>query len=414
MPQAYEGNVYGLAGMLSDLVRRGALALTDSAASIDDLLHQGMAALLPPGLALYEDNWGEYVNIQLGSDGFYCDVWQDCHGWRMRLKPIVTALPPIEAVRFIRALNRSQVQGPTWWDEIVGTGSDATIEQDDGIARSPPAGDARAWLADLFARFPCLVEKERHIVGGTLIEQLVMKEIDEHPHPVQPPPELTERIEWFIETAECAHCYADEAALMVTTWDKDCHVNHGHDYIFNGIHNDGWDSQCQVAFHAEAQTVDELADAMAIIGQFVAVAQAWRMWWSPSGRRSVFIGYDGKTPTVLKSWVPSLVWCAHRTRPTCHLWAYDGDTTPTPQTDMYCPQFGPVGNLNHIFAHNATICVGSMKLGDHSPDSWEKAFWESRFKEPGNLKRNKPYACQKVFRKIGPLSSLLPRGEAAD
>lgn len=142
--------------------------------------------------------------------------------------------------------------------------------------------------------------------------------------------------------------------------------------------------------------------------RLMAESRNWRVWWSPAGTQQVFIGDDGGTPKVLKAWIPALVWCGHRSRPSCYLWAYDGHTAPTPDTDMYRPR-----GINHIH-HDSGICNGSMQLADNTPPSWEKAFWSSRFKSPGNLKQTKPYACKEAFTKVGPLASVLPRDTSAD
>jgi PRTRC genetic system protein B len=139
----------------------------------------------------------------------------------------------------------------------------------------------------------------------------------------------------------------------------------------------------------------------------------WVVWWSPAGVKSVFIGRDGSKPGVHKAWIPPLVWAASRSTPNCYLFAYDGDSSPTPQTDVYRPQFGPKGGLNHIHS-DSRICVGNMKLNGFTPESWERAFWESRFKEPGNLIHTKPYAFKKAFTKIGSLTSALARCGSSD
>lgn len=132
------------------------------------------------------------------------------------------------------------------------------------------------------------------------------------------------------------------------------------------------------------------------------------MWWSPAGIKSVFIGGDGHKPKVIKSWIPNLAWCASRTVPHCFLWAYDGEGAPDQQTDVYLPQFGPDDGMNHIH-QGSDICVGTMRLRGYQPQHWEKAFWESKFKKPGNLKFDTPYACKEKFKSLGPLSAVLAR-----
>ena len=139
----------------------------------------------------------------------------------------------------------------------------------------------------------------------------------------------------------------------------------------------------------------------------------WQVWWSQPGKQRVFIGGDSTKPKVVETWVPALVWAANRKRPSCYLFAYDGEGAPTPDTDVYQPSFGPAGGLNHILA-DSKICVGTMNLTDFTPQSWERAFWSSRFKEANNLNYSKPYACKKAFKKIGTLSAALTRCGSAD
>lgn len=138
----------------------------------------------------------------------------------------------------------------------------------------------------------------------------------------------------------------------------------------------------------------------------------WVLWWSIPHVRDVFIGSDGRKPKVIQAWHPAFAWCAHRKSNTCYLWAYDGGDAPTKTTDVFLPRFGPA-DQNHIHA-NASICVGSSVLESNTPAAWEKAFWNSRFKVPGpNLKSIKPYACNKAFKKLGSLQSVLPRSSSA-
>ena len=139
------------------------------------------------------------------------------------------------------------------------------------------------------------------------------------------------------------------------------------------------------------------------------------VWWSPAQFQSVFIGReDAKKPRVIKAWIPPLIWCASRLHTHCYLWAYDGDGAPSPSTSVYRPAFGPADpGLNHIH-EDSSVCVGSTKVEGHTPEAWERGFWSSRFKVPGNLKRNQPYACKEIFKSLGSLTSVLPRSGAAD
>jgi hypothetical protein len=284
VPRIYEGRVAGLAGMIAELVDMGALSLKTSGESPGDLLTKGITAITHRGLLRFEDQWGEYVQVQVGSEGIYCDVWQECHSWRMRLKPIVTALPTADAIAFIKALNSSQVQGPFFWDEIVGFAAAALEPGDDSEGvdseRKAPAEDARdaaRWLDKLFENHPALHGAKRTPKDATLV-QILMPAIVSHGRPKSPPPELAELVRCFIEKSGAASRYTDERAIMVTTWDRNCHINHAHDYIHHGIHNEGWDNQDGSAFHIEAGSMSELRDGMEIVGQFVEAAQNLEEW----------------------------------------------------------------------------------------------------------------------------------------
>lgn len=276
-----------MAGMLSTLVELGFLKLDAEAESADRLLKQGIDAMTHPGLKAYEDQFGEYVQLQVGTEGFHLNLWQDCHAWRMRLKPIITALPIEEAAAFVNALGRSQVQGPSWWDDAVGFSGAGEPDEDDpedDMQRyhlpqkkgAPGAG----WMEELFAKYPALDGRtEARKRNATLMEQLVIKEVVELPLSMAPPPaELRPLVAAFIETTQAVAQFGDNCAIMVTTWDKDCHVNHGHDYIHKGIHEDGWDNQDGSVFCLEADSIEKLREGMDIIGRFIAAATALESW----------------------------------------------------------------------------------------------------------------------------------------
>ncbi len=164
----------------------------------------------------------------------------------------------------------------------------------------------------------------------------------------------------------------------------------------------------------EATASRQSADYAWPFPRLLAESKEHIVWWSPAQMQSVFIGReDAKKPRVLRAWIPSLIWCASRTQTHCYLWAYDGAGTPSPSTSVYRPAFGPSGGLNHIHA-NSSVCVGSTKVDGHTPEAWERGFWSSRFKVPGNLKQTKPYACKEIFQALGSLTSVLPRSRAAD
>lgn len=125
-------------------------------------------------------------------------------------------------------------------------------------------------------------------------------------------------------------------------------------------------------------------------------------WWSRPQVQHVFIGQDHRKAKPVEAWVPGLVWIAARGRPSCLLRAFDGEEAPTLNTDLYHPVFG-----NHIHG-DGSICVGSMKLTEYLPASWERGFWDSCFSQATNLNKTTPYACKKAFKKVGTLATVLP------
>lgn len=143
-----------------------------------------------------------------------------------------------------------------------------------------------------------------------------------------------------------------------------------------------------------------------IFPRTIAEHPAYRVWWSPAKVRPVFI--DGKPR---KAWTPPLIWCGHRAKQTCYLFAYEGGD-PSPKTIVYHPAFGPTGGFNHVH-HDCMICVGTSNPGNFTPPEWEASFWDSNFKTDGNLTTIKPYAIAKAFKKIGTLETALrPRLQA--
>lgn len=243
----------------------GALKPGDSADSVDALFERAFEKITDPGLKLYEDMLGGMVYVVVGHRGIECNIHQDCHGWRMRLKPIVTQLPIEESVPFIKLLNKSVVQGPWYWGEIVSFG------QDEDDAR----GTGDKWLAELHKKHPALLGKASDAPGQTLMEVLLHTPKKSTPRRTT---ELRRLIANFIATEKVAAKHADNAALLVTTWDKNCLVNHAHDYIHEGIHGEGWDNQDGVTYTPAGETVAQLITAMKEVGDFIVAVTKLEEW----------------------------------------------------------------------------------------------------------------------------------------
>lgn len=261
VPTAYENERSFLTRYIREMVEHGALKGSDAADSIDELLRQGVEGMLSRGLANYEDSWGEYVNVFVGHDHIDLCIYQSCHDWRMRLKPILGALTHEDGAAFIQHLNKSIVQGPQFWDDIIGMG-------DSDEPRPLTTGTAEEWLASLRANVPAF--------GGSAANQAEFPFV---PAVTVSNPRLKELIARFVETDSAATCYADTGALMVTTWDDDCPVNHAHDYIGNALHNgDLTDEQCTYCYASSFDTIEELSRAMELIGNCMEAARELEEW----------------------------------------------------------------------------------------------------------------------------------------
>ena len=271
IPTCYSTPVEGVEGIVAGLVEHGHLHPDQTAESADDLIQHGIEAMMSAGLIQYENHWGEVVHVGVGKEGFDLSVYQDCHSWRMRLKPILAGLTAERGRQFVADLNQSCIQGPSFWGEIVGYSLVGDVEDD------CPAGDAvradvqseaesgRDWLERLRANTPALGGKDT---------RLLPLFTEEKPSD----PELVALIQRFISADSEARCYQGDGALMCTTWDRVCPIEHAHDFIEDGIHNGGWDNQDGEAFGGRFKTLDELERAFEVIGNCIAAATALEEW----------------------------------------------------------------------------------------------------------------------------------------
>ena len=162
----------------------------------------------------------------------------------------------------------------------------------------------------------------------------------------------------------------------------------------------------------ESATATRQSDYAWQFPRLLAESKERIVWWSPAGFRSVFVGLESNKKLKPRAcWFPSLIWCAHRARPHCYLWAYGGEDAPAASTTVYGLNAGGMSNIHH----DNSICLGSTLLASFTPAAWEAGFWSSRFTSlTPALKRNQPYACKQIFKALGSLSSVLPRSGAAD
>lgn len=271
MPTAFSGETKGVIDLLQQMLEIGALKSTDCGDDAEALAQAGIEGLMTPGLLQYEDSFGgELVQIFVGSEGIQFSMYQDCHGWKMRLKPIITAMPADEALEFIKRLNKSHVQGPWFWDELVGWGEGEEQENPEATLKvKVRKKDGTKWLDELLAQFPCLAEKRS---APPLIEAFApnMRKVT--------PPDLRALVDEFVAAVADADAYGDNAAVMVTTWDKDCYINHAHDYLLNCIHEGAMDNQDGSPFAFVAQNIKELKVGLEKIGRFFTAATKLEEW----------------------------------------------------------------------------------------------------------------------------------------
>jgi hypothetical protein len=280
IPSVYSSPVAGMEEHVAQLLERGWLKPEDSGDCAEDLIRIGIERMQSPGLNTYENQWGEFVRIGINDEGFNLSVYQDCHSWRMRLKPILDALTFEKGRQFIEDLNNSCVQGPNFWGNIIGYSLVGDVEDEE--PPSCPAEDAvRAeaesgseWLTKLYASVPALGGKNQRLMTVLLGE----KPSD---------PELVALIDRFVAAVSEARCYEGNGALLCTTWtDAACPVDHAHNFINDGIHNGGWDNQDGEAYGAHCETLDELERAFELIGNCVAAATALEEWSNNATRRN--------------------------------------------------------------------------------------------------------------------------------
>lgn len=287
VPLAYEGQVPGSLGYIQALVKHGALTLTSEGATAEDLIEQGICALVHPGILKYEDQWSERLSVMVDEDGIGFVVGSDPHGWVMRLKPILARLTYAEAVAFIASLDDSVIQGPCFWDEMIVFAGGELFDQaesreqmgGDHIPASESLAadgeqaklDAAGWLAQLFANNPALRGDEAGV------EQLTLKHITPKRRPADHG--LRALIRRFTQaSAAIGDGLAGQCALMVTSWDKDCHLSHAHDFHGEQIHNGDWDTPDGAPFNRCCRDVEDFIRNINLAGEFIAAAQALEEW----------------------------------------------------------------------------------------------------------------------------------------
>lgn len=254
IPTVYTSVRESLEGLVAQLVQRGHLHEDRKGENAGELVRIGIYEMMHPALEQYEYQWGELVHIHVDPEGFNLSVYQDCHSWRMRLKPILQSLTAERGRQFVQALNKSCVQGEAAWDHIAGYGR---VDDDDSTVA--------AWLEALYDSTPAL---------GAGNQTLMNVFCGEKPSD----PELETLIDTFVAADTEARCYQGHDALMCTTWDLSCPMEHGHDYVKDGIHNQGWDNNDHAAFECYCKNLDELERAFELIGNCIAAATALEEW----------------------------------------------------------------------------------------------------------------------------------------
>ncbi len=287
VPVAFEGGGFPGLSFLKELVELGALKPATAGDTIDEVMGIGIENITPAGLVEYERCWGDQFRVNIGERGIDFCVGADPHGWKMRLKPIITRLSHVEGAAFVSALNASMVQGPVNWQTMSeffgGEMFDQADEEDREARDDSPAGmalrvegkanreDSDVWLANLFKSHPALFGTKP---DG---EQLLIKSIASK----RPKDDgLRALIASFFaaDSAVKAAGICGELALMVTTWDRDCPINHAHDFHCQQIHNGDWDHPQTESFEARCATIKEFSSHINLVGNLIAAAQALEEW----------------------------------------------------------------------------------------------------------------------------------------
>ena len=279
VPLGYEGQVPGGLAHIQALVTCGALTLTSEGATADALIETGIDSLTPPGLKAYENQWGELFSVRVREDGIGFSVECDPHSWKMRLRPIIDRLTSVEAAAFITTLNASQLQGPWWWDEMIGFASGEIEDEAEETAREArdhcPGSEALRvqaeqrssaaadWLKKLFVTHTALREHVSAIVCARRKADKGLRA-------------LIARFTAACLAVDQAKIKGD-TALMVTTWSKDCYLNHAHDFHCQQIHRGDWDVPGPVFDHL-CKDIPDFIRTTNIVGEFIAAAQALEEW----------------------------------------------------------------------------------------------------------------------------------------
>jgi len=247
------------------LVKCGALTLTSAGETVEALIEQGITALIPSGVREYEDQWGEYCRVHVSGESIGFHVDSHPHAWIMRLKPIMLRLTEAEGAAFITALNVSIVQGPFMWEQIIDVGPQSDTDA------PPDADEAQSWLTTLFTNHPALKEIAPEGDQLTLAPVVGAALSDDG---------LRALLASFVAASAAAASAAvvGECALMVTSWDKDCYVDHGHDRHDAAISNGDWDAPDGSPFDGSCPTIEEFSRKINLVGEFIAAATALEEW----------------------------------------------------------------------------------------------------------------------------------------
>lgn len=292
IPTSFGGNFEGAEDMIKEMVKLGLLTENSGANSLGELVEQGLEAMAPRGSGLYdfENQFGEHlIHIHVHEQGMAATIYGDCHAWRMRIKPIIAALEPEAALWAMWEINHSLVQGPWFWDDIIGF-CDSDLESDDDpdleANEGTPAGDAEKAKRDTHMQ-------EGHVWLKELLkkQQLIPRKKVQRPEKFgrHCDEKLVGLLLEFADANKGVDKLDGGQAIMVTTWDKDCYINHSHDYIEQSIHNGNLDSPQGSPFDFGADNITELYDKIKRVSRFLAAAEALEEWSNKYNKRLINI-----------------------------------------------------------------------------------------------------------------------------
>lgn len=257
-----EGNDLSLTAIVSEAVHLKLLKPDVEFDRLSDITDEAINHAGNPGLAEYESSWGDYVQVYVQDTGYSVTIYGQCHQWRMRMKPILETLTdPGWQAWACQVVNHSVVQGPWYWEDIL-----ATLTGDDEEEAEKEGG----WFSQFKVKYPFWKSMGKPGEPPTH-KQTLLKVFTGWSSAEEK--ELVKLLIELRDADEASDKYEGYSGLMSATWDRNCSVNHAHDFL---VDNDEGDDSKTYEFTADSLL--ELKEAFAVIGRAIAAATALEQW----------------------------------------------------------------------------------------------------------------------------------------